>query len=464
MSGRRIASRALAGLAILLLGCASLRERQAFDQLAATEKAPHVSGTQAYTRDDLPELNDASTLSDYLLYAALNNPGLEAAFNRWKAALEKIPQVRALPDPKLTYGYFIREVETRVGPQRQKIGVSQMFPWFGKLKLRGDVALEAANAERQRYETAKIKLFHEVKDAYYEYYYLGRAIAVTEENLRLLRSLESVAQAMYAAGRASHADTIRAQVEIGKIEDSLRGLRDLREPIVAKLNAALNRPPDAPLSWPKEIPEEPVEQSDEQILAWLKAENPELKAIDFMAAKEQAAVKLAKKNYYPDIALGLDFVDTDEAAMSGTKDSGKDPVVAMLSITLPLWYAKYRAAVREAEARYEAALKERSEKENDLTATLKLTLYKLRDAERRIDLYRNTLLPLAKESLRVTQKAFETEAADFLDLIDAERILLEFSLALERARADRCQRLAEIEMLVGKEIPRATAGPAASKP
>ena len=111
----------------------------------------------------LPVLDESAGLDRFLAYAALNNPGLEAAFNQWKAAVERVPQVRALPDPRFTYRYFIREVETRVGPQKQAFGLTQTFPWFGKLALRGDVAAEAARAAQQRYENEKLRLFYEVR-------------------------------------------------------------------------------------------------------------------------------------------------------------------------------------------------------------------------------------------------------------------------------------------------------------
>ncbi|MCK5558299.1 MAG: TolC family protein, partial [Candidatus Hydrogenedentes bacterium] len=330
----------------------------------------------------------------------------------------------------------------------------QMFPWFGKLELRGNVALEAANAERQRYESAKLKLFYRVKKAYYEYYYLGRAISITEENIKLLGYFEAVARTKYTAGAPAHAAMIKAQVELGKLEDQLRTLRDVVRPVVAELNAALNRPTDASLPLPKAIAEEKVVFSNEQIFAWLKESNPELKAIDFMVAKEKAAVDLAKKDYFPDITVGLDYVETDSALMPGTKDSSKDPVVGMLSINVPIWREKYRAAEREAKARHEAFVKERSDRENSLVANLEMALYGFRDTGRKIDLYRDTLVPKAEQSLGVTQQAYEAGSVDFLDLIDAQRILLEFELSHERALANRAQRLAEIEMLVGMEIPR----------
>jgi hypothetical protein len=130
-----------------------------------TRANAQVRGTN-YSRTQLPELTEASGLNNYLAYAALANPQLEAAFNRWKAALEMVTQAHTLPDPRFNYGYFIQEVETRVGPQEQRPGLSQMFPWFGKLKLRSEAAREGTNAALQQYEAAKLKLFDEVKWCY----------------------------------------------------------------------------------------------------------------------------------------------------------------------------------------------------------------------------------------------------------------------------------------------------------
>ena len=435
----------------ILLACASDDLTKApTGNPPALEKNPLPPESQ---EEDLPGLDENATLSDYLAYAVLNNAGLKAAFLRWKAAREKITEVESLPDPRFTYAYFIREVETRVGPQRQKFGLSQTLPWLGTLKLRSYAASEAAQAERQRYEAAKLKLFYQVKEAYYEYYYVARAIAVTQENFNLVRYAESVARTAYTAGATDHAGIIRSQVELGKLEDRLRSLDDLREPIVARLNAALNRPTSAPVPWPRRAKVEAVAFTQDEVLAWLKENNPELRAVDSLAAREKWNIDLAKKEHYPDMTFSLETIDTDEAAMAGVEDSGKNPVIAMLSINIPLWLKKYQSEERQAQARYRALVLERSDQENRLEADVKLVLYKYRDAERKIDLYKNTLTPKAEQSLRVNIQAYKAGKGTFLDVIDAARTILDFQLACERAFADRAQRLAEVEMLVGMELP-----------
>jgi cobalt-zinc-cadmium efflux system outer membrane protein len=401
-----------------------------------------------------PQLTEQSTVTDYLTYAVRSNPELQAAYHRWAAVLAQVDEAKTLPDPKLTYAYYIEQVETRVGPQRQKVGLSQTLPLFGKLGLRFDTAHEGAEAEHARYAALRRGLFYRVQNAYYEYYYLARAIAITEENIDLVTDLETVARAKYRAGTLPQADLIKAQVELGELENRLRSLRDLERPVLARFNATLNRSSDAPLPRPKEIPEVNVDLSDEEVFTWLRERNPELWAINHHAAKEKAASILARKERYPDITLGVEYIDTGDALMRGVDDSGKDPVVAMVSITVPFWQTRYKAIERAADSRYAAALEERTARENDLVAGLEMALYNFRDAERKIGLYRDALIPKAEQSLEVSQQAFAAGELDFLDLIEAERTLLEFRLSYERALADRAQRLAEIEMLVGAGIPR----------
>lgn len=421
-------------------------------------EAPRDPVTNKKSVEESPSLNENSTLEDYLAYAALHNPGLESAFNQWKASLERIPQVKALPDPRFNYGYFIREVETRVGPQRQRFGLSQSYPWFGTLKLRGEVAGEEAKAAYERYEAAKLKLFFQVRDAFYELYYLSRAIAITRDNIQLFGELESVAQTKVAGGGDLTAVT-KAQVELGRLDDRLRSLEDLHGPIIAKLNAALNRPVDADLPWPKEVTTESTDFSDEQVLAWMRDLNPELRELEFQTEREERAIRLAQKNFYPDLTVGVDYVDTRDALMPNTPDSGKDPLAVTFSINIPLWWQKYRAAVSEARYRRESVIEKRDDRENLLEANLKMALYRFRDAERKINLYGDTLTPLATQSLNVARQAWEAGRADFLDVVDAERLLLEYWLEYERSLANREQRLAELEMIVGREMPRSMPEP-----
>lgn len=396
--------------------------------------------------------NAPRTLAEYLRLAALRNAGLKAAFEEWKAALEEVPQAKALPDPRFTYGYYITEVETRVGPQRQRAGITQIFPWFGTLAARTDVAAAAAKAAHKRYEAKKLRLFHEVKDGFYEYVYLAGAIQVARESLGLIKHFEEVARTKYITAEASHPDIIRAQMELAVLEDKLAALEEMRGPVVARLNAALNRSAGSLLPWPQGQPYRAPTLGREQILAMLKRQNPQLQAMDFDLESAQSRVALAKKKFYPDLGVGIDWIDTGDAPVPGVRDSGKDPVILMFSMNLPVWRKSYGAAELQARARRRRLAHEKKELANSLVARAERILYDFEDSERKIRLYGGTLVPKAEELLGASEAAYAAGTVDFLTLLDAQQTLLRFRLQDERALADREQKLAELEMLAGTAL------------
>lgn len=407
---------------------------------------PHELDATA-ARDSLPTLNEGSPLEDYLRYAAQNNPGLRAAHARWLAAMEVIPQAKYLPDPRLSYSYYVQEVETRVGPQRQSIALSQTFPWFGKLRLKSDSAARAAEAAWLDFQMQSLELAYRVSGLYYDLYYLKETIDATQGSFDLLKSIEAAGRERYRTGETLTA-VMQAQVELGKLEDRLRSLRQLRSPMAARLNAALNRAPDATLPWPVLAAAELPELDAAAILARMHDENPDLGKLAALAEKERVAAELAHKNGYPDITLGVSYIDTRESDMS-TSDSGKDPVMATVSVNLPIWRGKYRAERREAMLRQGALLDQRRNRANELAADTKLALYRYQDAGRKLALYRDTLLPKAEQSLGVARQDFQVGKTDFLNVIDAQRMLLEFRLAAAEAHAEQGRRFAEIQMLAG---------------
>ncbi|MBL6990421.1 MAG: TolC family protein [Bacteriovoracaceae bacterium] len=394
------------------------------------------------------ELKD---LSDYLKYAALNNQELKAAFYKWQSAVFKINRVRGLPDPKFTYTQFIENVETRVGPQKRKFGLMQKLPWFGKLGLKEDMAKEGAKALQLDFKLKKLKLFYKIKSLYGEYYYTSKAIQTTKHNMELVKYFESVARTKYKAGRAPHSSIIRSQVEFGKLENKLKSLQEFKAPLVAKINAALNRPQTEPIAWPKTIPKNKIVLKDADLFKALLDNNPQLQSMNHKISKEKFSIALSKKNYFPDFTFGINYIETDDSMMV-TKDSGKDPLALSVSINIPMWFSKYNGGVQESVNRHQWIVNKKAQRANNLRAELQMSIYKFKDSQRKINLYRHTLIPKSKQSLGVTQQSFEAGKVNFLSLIDAQRALIEFELLYHKALAQRFKHFAYIEMLVGKTL------------
>ncbi|WP_169727926.1 TolC family protein [Desulfovibrio inopinatus] len=434
---------------------------------AKAKKAVKATTTAHHGLETAQGEEATEDLASFLAQAAKDNNQLKAEFFRVKSALEKIPQAKwSLPDPKFSFGYFIESVETRVGPQLMRFGLSQTFPWIGKILGRIDVATNDARAAQARFEAVRLSVFYALKKAWYEYAYLDQATRILQENLDLLRFLESVARSGYAAGTVPHADVLSLQVEIGKLEERLTALRDFKKPALAAINAALSRPVGTSLSAAPDIPVMHLRLDEDKLLAQQRKSNPRLIVYDHIAAKEAAGKRLARQDYYPDLTLGVETIVTGDARLfnrvssDGTisapsappPDSGKNAWIVSASINIPLWFGRIEATAREAEYKRLAALRNRDGLADTLGADLKMAMYNYRDAMRKIELYRETLIPKAMQSFRAALSGYQTGLTGFAALVDAQRTLLEFQLSLTRAVADQAEQLSQVELLVGQDV------------
>jgi cobalt-zinc-cadmium efflux system outer membrane protein len=421
-----------------LAGCVSVPEKEIRANYRETERAVYET---AHRTVSTPRFDGNATLDDYLHHAFSHSPELRAAFDRWKAALERIPQARSLDDPTLSFEYFIEQMDTRY-----QASLTQIFPAFGKLDLREQKAASEADAAMHMFEAERLMLFDRVVKAFHEYHYLSRAIQVTDENHQLLADLEQVVTTRYKAGLAPFSDLIKTQVEKDRLANELGTLRDERAPRSAALAALLNLPVYDVLPWPKASPSGPAVVDVEFLDDMLKDLNPELKAAAAMIAAETYHEKLARKSFLPDFMLGASWMVMP--GMEGKRDETDAGLMA--GITIPIWWGKYRAEIREAQAMIQAASNERDNMQNMLKAELSMAVFKLRDAERRIGLFTSALIPKATQALEVAKQEFASGKSEFMTLIDAQRTWLEFRLMLERASADREIAIGEIGCCIGK--------------
>jgi len=398
---------------------------------------PSVWGSQQPS-----DANNLVKLEDYLQYASLNSANLKAMFEQWRAALEEVPQAKALPDPQFSYEYWTKQSDLQM---KQTVGIMQMFPWFGKIDARTKAAAKSAEAEQQKYQAARLALFKEVKEGFYEFAYLARATEAAAENLELLRHFEEVARTKHMTTETGHPDVIRAQVEIAKMEDVLRGLDQLREPTMSRLRMVLTLPQDTNLPWPKQEQFEALPLDYERLVTLLVQKNPELAGLNFEAMAARSQIELAKKNFYPDIGVGVMWENMDSR-------EGRDGVAMVFQMNLPLWRDSYSAGQRQAQARKVSIEQQKIDTENVLLTKAAQAYYEYKDSARKIRLYREMLIPKTKELLQASEAAYRSGMVDFLSLIDAQRMLLEYYLSYERALVDNRQKLAELEMLTGTEL------------
>jgi cobalt-zinc-cadmium efflux system outer membrane protein len=384
----------------------------------------------------------------YVVSALYNNARLRSAHEEILAMEAAARRASALPDPRLGWTEYLKSVETRVGPQERAFSLSQSFPWFGTLSLQGDVVDQKVEAARAAFDKTALEIIAGVKSACYEMAFLESAIGITQEHLQLLSQWENVAQARYASGQGPYTAVVKAQVELGVLGNRLAELEDRRRPLAANLKALLNRPGQEELKVPELTPAQPLVLDRAQLEERMLAANPALLAWDHRSREWETVRRLAGKQGLPSFLVGVNYIQTGPARMDGVDDSGTDALMATIGVSLPLWRGKYHDADLEAGSRVLAARSAKQEQVNSLAAALESSLFKYRDSARKMDLHDTTLIPKGRQSLDAVRSAYESGKGGFLDLIDAQRMLLEFELNRERAAIDLRINESEIERLV----------------
>jgi outer membrane protein TolC len=387
------------------------------------------------------------TLEDYLSYAEAHNAGLKISYQQWATATEQATQAKSLPEPQFTQGEYAQLTDMY---ERQAVIIMQMFPWFGKISARAETAVKNAEAAKQKYQAARLSLLREVKRDFYEYAYLTEAIATAGENLDLMKRFEKIAMSMRPATEISPPDVVRARAKTEKLENVSKGLERLCEPTVSRLKAALNLPAEMNLPTPEHKDFKPAAIDYELLVNLLKQKNPELAGLGFEAMAAKSRVKLAEKNIYPDIGIGLQFEQMKRPG-SNTQDSSRDAML-FLSLNLPLWQNDYRGEQRRAVAEATSIEQQIIEAENSILTKASQAYYEYNDSINRIGLYRETLIPKAEEQLGQSEAAYREGNADFISLLDAQQTLMDYRLAYQRVLADNRQKLAELEMLAGADL------------
>lgn len=245
---------------------------------------------------------------------------------------------------------------------------------------------------------------------------------------------------------------VKAQVEIGRLEDRLQSLEQARQPRSQRLRELLDLPAGPALPWPQPFPLRRLGREEGEIAGLLAEHSPRLRELSQEVAARERGVDLARQSYFPDLSFGFDYIEVGPARTRGVTGSGDDAIVGKVGLSLPIWFGRNAASVSEAKARLYAAELDRHSLDNKLRTGVSRGLFAYRDAERKLSLYRDSLIPKGEESLQTTAAAFEAGEGDFLSVLDAERLLLEFHLSRERALVDREVALANLELLTGAEL------------
>ena len=310
--------------------------------------AEGVAGQMAPSETDLSE---GMTLARVIELAVERSPSVAVARAEWRATIERRPQVTALPDPMAMYSLYVQSVETRVGPQRHRLGFTQSFPYPGTLDAAGRLVDAAADIARANYEKAIRDVVVDTKISYAELAYLRRAAALTEQNHELLAHIATVAATKYAVGEATLADVQKAQSQLAQLEYDRILLLELAEVERATLRAFLNVAPDTPMGEATAAPFSPMTDSPADLDSAAFANRMELRIARLMVQKALRAQALAQLKTMPMFKLDLMTIETGASRMPGAEDSGKNPWTVGIGVSIPWNSDKNESVVRGAEER-----------------------------------------------------------------------------------------------------------------
>ncbi|RKU17274.1 hypothetical protein C6500_15900 [Candidatus Poribacteria bacterium] len=407
----------------------------------------------------IPEQHEIKTLFTETLelpnligVAVDRNPKVKAAKARWQATIEQYPQVTALPDPMFMYGYFLRSVETRVGPQRHRVSFSQAFPYPGTLDAAGEVVKKAIEIERVKHEQVIRDLIVELKLSYHELAYLQQAVELTRQNHELIASILTIATARYAEGKATLNDVLKAQSQLAQLEYDLILLEELQSVEHANINGILSVPSTTPLGATAPVAYEPLDVTLADIEKQALSKRQELRIAELTIEKATKGIALAELQTKPMLKFDLMTVETGKALMFDTPDSGKNPFSIGFGVTIPWSSLKNSSKVREAQQNRETVTANKRVLEDETRVALQKVYFRLENARRLIELYETTLIPQAGAAIEVAETWHQEGPKSIAGFLETQSVWLNFNLARLRAMADYQQNVTRLEKLVGGKI------------
>ena len=452
-------------------------------------------------------LKAQDSLSHYLIRSAQNNQALKATYNQYLASLEMIPQVGSLPDPEMTFGIFIKPKEELMGNQNADIRFMQMFPWFGTLTAAKNEAAQMAKARFQEFSEARNRLFLEITSLYYQLYRLEKEKSLAEKNLKFLKTYEQLSLIRFrtsgngssgggepsnltpSAAKASSGaqggmnnqsqqgmsgqqassgsgmpqegaampkgkgivDVLRVQMDINDLVSSIAFLDDQKTPLVASFNAYLNRPLNSVVYIPDTLKAIQIDTTLQVLTDSIVSNNPMLKM--YAAEQESYKTKMEKTRLMglPMIGFGIDYMLLSRRADVMGSGNGKDMIMPMVNVTLPIYRKKYTAMRKESEYLMNASKNKQTNMLNNLQVDLQNALLNLKNAERKINLFKGQTT-LAGQSLKVLTATYSTAGIDLEEVLRMQQKSLDYQFKLVEAIVDQNTGVANIAYLVSKHV------------
>ena len=377
------------------------------------------------------------------------------------AAKETIKPAGALEDPMVGFGMTNIPTDTwrlNQDPMTQKmLELSQKFPFPGKRRLRSEVAGEQAKSEELTYRDKANEIRAKVVMDYWSLALAYAGFDILQKNKQFWEQVVQVTETRYKVGQAMQADVLQAQVELGNYLDRLYQWKQRQESVLADMNALRSQPPQAPVGRPQPLKPRPFNLKLDDLLAQAEA-RPQLQALKALVSKQEKAVQLAKKESFPDVTviLGYAFRETLGPPVNMKQ---ADMFSGGFQFNLPVWQgSKIKPRIREELERQSAAKDAVQSTWNQLGAVIKDRYAKLMRLAQQITLYNQGIVPQARQAAEASLASYQVGSLGFQQLYQNQINAYNAELTLQEYLKDFEENWAELEWLVGAELPRSAGG------
>ncbi|MEW6658228.1 MAG: TolC family protein [Thermodesulfobacteriota bacterium] len=376
------------------------------------------------------------------------------------ASQEAVKPAGALEDPEV--GFTFKDIPTDTWAQNQEpmtqkmLEASQKIPFWGKRRLRSEVAEEQARSDGHLVREKANEVRAKVVIGYWNLSLAHTNFDLTQKNKQFWEQVVQVAETRYGVGRGQQADVLQAQVELGNYLDRLFQWTQKQESSRADLNALRSQPPQTPIPRPQALHSRSFGLKLDELLDQAKT-RPQLQALKALIAKQEKAVDLAKKDYFPDarVTLGYGFRET----LAGVNQKQADMFSSTVMFNIPLWHgSKIKPRIREEQAKENAAKEAHQSAWNQLAALIRDRHAKLQRLSQQITLLDQGIIPQARQAASASLASYQVGALDFAQLYQSQISVYNAEMQLQEYLKDFEENWAELEWLVGQELPRRPGG------
>jgi outer membrane protein TolC len=392
---------------------------------------------------------EALFLGPLIKEARENNPEIQAAKKRWDASLSRVPQAKSLDNP--TVGVTFEKIPRgtikldKTMAEDRMLSITQMFPFFGKLPLKGKIAIVESQMFASDYKDKELEVINEIKKAYYDLFLKYKEIELNEESLIFLENIAKIAEAKYIVGDTAQEELFKIDLEIVRLTNIITNLKQEKSSKETRINALLNREPEAALGMPVLSGNATFEEDINSLYKLTLENQPELLIFSYAIEKNKYAKSLAKKSFLPDLMSGI--------VLRGLGTGSFGLWDLMLSFSVPFWFwTKQRYEVKEAIANLEEAEAAYQGMKNKALSETKDLATKVAIAKNKINLYKNNQIPLLENSIESSLSSYRAGKGDIMMLLDSERMLIETKTDYYQALVEYNMNLADLERTVGLEL------------